>query len=66
MELIHLHDRIVRTALAELKGREVKHTGDGIMVLFVSAARRPFDALTRIQRDLARHCEQVPRTAAQA
>ena len=57
MELIHLHDRIVRTALAELKGREVKHTGDGIMASFVSAAAA-IRCATRIQRDLARHCEE--------
>lgn len=38
MELLHLHDRIVREALAENGGLEVKHTGDGIMASFVSAA----------------------------
>jgi class 3 adenylate cyclase len=57
MELIHLHDRIVRTALTELKGREVKHTGDGIMASFVSAAAA-IRCATRIQRDLAKHCEE--------
>ena len=38
MEFLHLHDAIVRDALAACKGREVKHTGDGIMASFVSAA----------------------------
>lgn len=33
-----MHDQIVRDALASSKGREVKHTGDGIMASFVSAA----------------------------
>jgi class 3 adenylate cyclase len=38
MELLEVHDGIVREALAKLGGREVKHTGDGIMAAFVSAA----------------------------
>jgi class 3 adenylate cyclase len=38
MEFLAVHDRIVRDALAACKGREVKHTGDGIMASFVSAA----------------------------
>jgi class 3 adenylate cyclase len=57
MESIHLHDRIVRTALAELNGREVKHTGDGIMASFVSAAAA-IRCATRIQRELAKHYEE--------
>jgi class 3 adenylate cyclase len=57
MELIHLHDRIVRTALTETKGREVKHLGDGIMASFVSAAAA-IRCATRIQRDLSKHCEE--------
>ena len=36
--MLAVHDRIVRDALAEHKGREVKHTGDGIMAAFNSAA----------------------------
>ena len=38
MQLIHLHDGAVRGALREFGGREIKHTGDGIMASFVSAA----------------------------
>ena len=38
MEFLRLHDRIVRDALVSYKGREVKHTGDGIMASFISAA----------------------------
>jgi class 3 adenylate cyclase len=37
MELVDAHDRIVRDALGEFGGREVKHLGDGIMAAFVSA-----------------------------
>jgi class 3 adenylate cyclase len=34
MELLTEHDRIIRRALAEWNGREVKHTGDGVMASF--------------------------------
>ena len=36
--MLGVHDRIVRAALGEHKGREIKHTGDGIMAAFNSAA----------------------------
>lgn len=35
-ELITLHDVIVRAAVAQHDGRVIKHTGDGIMAVFVS------------------------------
>lgn len=38
MELLDVHDQSVRAALASHGGREIKHTGDGIMASFVSAA----------------------------
>jgi class 3 adenylate cyclase len=38
MLFVEAHDAIVRAALREASGREVKHTGDGIMAVFVSAA----------------------------
>lgn len=38
MALLKIHDDIVRSALKTYAGREVKHTGDGIMASFVSAA----------------------------
>lgn len=37
MAMIGIHDTIVRGALAVTGGREIKHTGDGIMACFVSA-----------------------------
>jgi class 3 adenylate cyclase len=54
MALLDLHDTVVRNALAGLGGREVKHTGDGIMASFVSAAAA-VKCATQIQRDLAKH-----------
>jgi class 3 adenylate cyclase len=59
MDLVHLHDTIVRNALADSAGREVKHTGDGIMASFVSAAVA-IKCATRIERDLAKHREGHP------
>ena len=53
MEFLRVHDSIVRDALAASKGREVKHTGDGIMASFVSAAAAVRCAM-QIQRELAR------------
>src|SRR5438045_3918437 len=38
MKFLRVHDKVVREALAASNGREVKHTGDGIMASFTSAA----------------------------
>ena len=59
MELVHLHDRIVRDALAATGGREIKHTGDGIMASFVSAAST-VKCAAKIHTDLARYAEEHP------
>jgi class 3 adenylate cyclase len=56
MGLLDVHNSVVRDALANLGGREVKHTGDGIMASFVSAAAA-VKCATRIQRELAKHAE---------
>jgi class 3 adenylate cyclase len=57
MAMIRVHDTVVRDALAAFGGREVKHTGDGIMASFVSSAGS-VKCASQIQRDLARHREQ--------
>ena len=54
MELLAVHDSIVRNALADLGGREIKHLGDGIMASFVSAASA-VKCASRVQREVARH-----------
>jgi class 3 adenylate cyclase len=54
MALLDLHNTIVRNALTDLGGREIKHTGDGIMASFVSAASA-LKCATRVQRELAEH-----------
>ena len=48
-EVLKIHDTIVRNALAEFGGREIKHTGDGIMACFLSAVAAARCA-TQIQR----------------
>lgn len=59
MDLVKAHDVIVRAALAAGHGREVKHTGDGIMACFASAVCA-IRSVSRIQAELA------ARNAAQA
>jgi class 3 adenylate cyclase len=54
MALLDLHNTVVRNALADLGGREVKHTGDGIMAAFLSAAAA-VKCASRIQNDFAGH-----------
>lgn len=39
MGMVRAHDEIVRNQLAAFRGREVKHTGDGIMAAFDSVTR---------------------------
>jgi class 3 adenylate cyclase len=58
-ELLEVHDRIVRAALTATSGREVKHTGDGIMAVFVSAASAIRCGID-VQRKLSRHCDEYP------
>ena len=54
MQLLRQHDSIVRSALAQFGGSEVKHTGDGIMAAFVSAAQAVGGAI-QVQRALQEH-----------
>ncbi len=50
MELLEVHDSIVRNALSDLGGREIKHLGDGIAAAVKCAAR--------VQREIARHGQE--------
>lgn len=54
MKVLHVHDTIVREALKAAGGREIKHTGDGIMACFFSAVAAVRCA-TQIQQVLAQH-----------
>jgi class 3 adenylate cyclase len=62
MAFLEVHDTIVRDALGALHGREVKHTGDGIMACFASAVAAARCA-ARIQRAVAEH-EQANKESA--
>jgi len=59
LAILGVHDTIVRDALSALGGREVKHTGDGIMASFVSAAGAVRCAI-QIQRELDKHSQANP------
>jgi len=50
MTVLRRHDDAVRDALREWGGREIKHTGDGIMASFTSASRAVGGALAIQQR----------------
>ena len=59
MAILGVHDLIVRDALSASGGREIKHTGDGIMASFVSAAGAVRCAI-QIQRELDKHAKANP------
>jgi class 3 adenylate cyclase len=59
MELIRSHNRIVREALKAHQGREVKHTGDGVMASFASASRA-VQAAMAMQQGFQAHNEGGP------
>ena len=59
LAMLGVHDTIVSDALSASGGREVKHTGDGIMASFVSAAGAVRCAI-EIQRQLDKHSQENP------
>ena len=62
LALLGVHDTIVRDALSALGGREIKHTGDGIMACFISTAGAVRCAI-QIQRELDKHGQASPERA---
>jgi class 3 adenylate cyclase len=59
MRVLRTHNAIIREALAGLGGREVKHTGDGIMASFASVTRAVECSIT-IQRNFSEHSRGNP------
>lgn len=57
--IVRRHNSIVRGALSEFSGKEIKHTGDGIMAAFASAANG-VEACIAIQKAIAKHNENNP------
>lgn len=54
MELLRIHNDIIRGALHARGGNEVKHTGDGIMASFIQP-RRALECAIDVQRQFAVH-----------
>jgi adenylate cyclase len=53
-KVVRAHNTAVRNAIAKYKGREVKHTGDGIMGVFFDSPSS-VNACVEMQRDIANH-----------
>jgi hypothetical protein len=62
--LLREHDALIRSALERHQGREVKHTGDGIMASFASASRAVECAIA-VQEEFAARGDPRRRVAAQ-
>ena len=58
-EVRRAHNEIVRTALSEQEGSEIKHTGDGIMASFATASAA-LNCAIAIQRGVAAHKKERP------
>lgn len=61
LELVRVHDGLVRRALEAHSGREIKHTGDGIMAAFDKVPNGVL-AAADIQRHLAAYNALAPET----
>ena len=64
LHLLHIHNALTRNALRDHRGREVKHTGDGIMASFDSVLdvvecaiiiQNAFAAHNQAEHDAAMH-----------
>jgi adenylate cyclase len=58
-KVVRIHNRIVREALSAHAGKEVKHTGDGIMASFARTSDG-IDATIQMQIETAKHNEANP------
>jgi adenylate cyclase len=58
-EVVRAHNRVVREALTQFRGREVKHTGDGIMASFEQASDG-VEAAIAMQRGANSHTQANP------
>ena len=62
LHLLHIHNALTRNALRDHRGREVKHTGDGMMASFTSVLDAVECAIT-IQKAFAAHNQANPDAA---
>ena len=58
-QAVRAHNKIVRTALHTFNGKEIKHTGDGIMASFLAASNAA-EAATDIQKGALKHTTSNP------
>ena len=61
LHLLHVHNALTRNSLRAHRGREVKHTGDGIMASFVTVSDAVQSAIA-IQRAFADYNKDHPET----
>jgi class 3 adenylate cyclase len=59
LHLLHIHNALIRNALREFHGNEVKHTGDGIMASFVNVEEGVKCAIA-VQKAFADHNQREP------
>lgn len=57
--LVNAHNRVVREALRRFDGREIKHTGDGIMAAF-GQATQAVEAAADMMQGIVKHNAAVP------
>ena len=60
-EILHTHNEIVREALQAHDGKEIKHTGDGIMASF-SSSSGALGCAVAIQQAIKEHVDAHPET----
>ena len=58
-KVVRAHNRVVREALTDWNGKEIKHTGDGIMASFARITDS-VDASIQMQRETNTYNEQTP------
>jgi len=58
-QVVRGHNRVVREALSQWSGKEVKHTGDGIMASFTKTSDS-LDAAIQMQRECEKFRQQNP------
>jgi class 3 adenylate cyclase len=59
LHLLHVHNAMIRNALREHRGTEVKHTGDGVMASFANA-EDAVDCAIAVQKAFADHNQRQP------
>jgi class 3 adenylate cyclase len=62
LHLLHIHNALTRNALRDHRGREVKHTGDGVMASF-DCVLDAVECAINIQKALAAHNQAEPDAA---